>query len=250
MTYRNDNDALNTRKTQLEQQVAELRAAIAKGTEASKNVGDTVKALEEVYAELNAYAQKTTNKRSLPMLPNVYVASPCNVPWESMTGDERVRHCSSCDRNVYDLSSMSTEDAKKVLECDDVCAQFYRRSDGTILTADCPVGVEKKRKNRRKAVVIAATIASTVAASAFAAASMMRRETDEPETCTSSTKPLPNTQTLNVSTQPIPTQHNPTPQNSVDPTPVIQRVIEPVQPPSNEHHMIRGRMRAWPRNGG
>jgi hypothetical protein len=37
----------------------------------------------------------------LPVLDSVQLASPCNEPWEGMVGDERVRHCARCDKNVY-----------------------------------------------------------------------------------------------------------------------------------------------------
>lgn len=34
-------------------------------------------------------------------LKNVSVASPCPLRWEQMIGNERVRHCSECNLNVY-----------------------------------------------------------------------------------------------------------------------------------------------------
>jgi hypothetical protein len=64
-----------------------------------------------------------------------------------MVGDERVRFCKQCSRNVYDLSAMKRVEAERFLEANGVsaCVRLYRRADGTVLTSDCPVGVKKKR---------------------------------------------------------------------------------------------------------
>lgn len=75
----------------------------------------------------------------------VKVASPCRVPWSSMAGDERVKHCRQCKLDVYNLSSMSEDEALDFLAAAEgkerTCILFYRRSDGTIITRDCPKGV-------------------------------------------------------------------------------------------------------------
>src|SRR5262249_7872383 len=59
-----------------------------------------------------------------------------------MTGDERVRFCGLCRKNVYNLSAMSCEAAERLIEerQGQMCALLYRRADGTVLTSDCPVG--------------------------------------------------------------------------------------------------------------
>jgi hypothetical protein len=64
---------------------------------------------------------------------------PCSVPWESMSGGKRVRFCSQCHRHVYNLSAMTRAEAEAfVLEKEGTaCVQFYKRADGTALTADC-----------------------------------------------------------------------------------------------------------------
>ncbi len=236
MSYRNDKQALKDRKEQLETQVAALRAKIRAATDATSLVDNTVKELEEVYAELNQYTGTGGKRRSLPLLQKMYVASPCNVPWDSMRGDDRVRHCGSCDKNVYDLSSLSTEDAEKLLAGGDVCAQFYRRDDGTILTADCPVGVAKKRKTRRKVAVLAATIASTLAAGAMAANAVSRREESDSFEVVDGRFGHSTSQTLNVQVTTKP--------------PVVRPEVDspPQQPHAAEntgqipHGMVRGRM--------
>jgi hypothetical protein len=85
------------------------------------------------------------------MLDNLYLASPCSVPWDSMQGDDRSRVCGGCTRNVYNISDMTKSEAEKFLRCNGTneCMIFYRRQDGTILTDDCPVALRKIRDRYR-----------------------------------------------------------------------------------------------------
>ena len=78
---------------------------------------------------------------------NLRIASPCNESWERMVGDERVRHCDSCQRNVYNLSEMTRKEVEElVLRTEGkMCTRMYRRLDGTVLTRDCPVGLKAVR---------------------------------------------------------------------------------------------------------
>jgi len=72
------------------------------------------------------------------------VASSCPASWEVMSGDDRVRFCSQCKLNVYNLSEMSKSEAEKLLrnhEGDRLCIKLHLRADGTIITQDCPVGI-------------------------------------------------------------------------------------------------------------
>ena len=75
-------------------------------------------------------------------LKNIKVASPCPADWNEMAGDDRKRFCGECRLNVYNLSGMTSYDAENLLRNSEgrLCVRYYQRSDGTILTADCPVG--------------------------------------------------------------------------------------------------------------
>lgn len=87
-------------------------------------------------------------------LANVRVASPCPANWDEMVGDDRKRFCGQCKLNVYNLSGMRQDEAENLLLNAEgrLCVRFYRRTDGSVLTQDCPVGWKAlKRKVSRTA---------------------------------------------------------------------------------------------------
>ncbi len=75
-------------------------------------------------------------------LKNLKIASPCSANWEEMFGNERKRFCGDCKLNVYNLSGMTSFDAENLLNTSEgrVCVRYFQRRDGTVITADCPVG--------------------------------------------------------------------------------------------------------------
>ena len=78
-------------------------------------------------------------------LNNIKIASPCSANWDEMFGNERKRFCGECKLNVYNLSGMTKYDAENLLAASEgrLCVRYFLRSDGTVLTADCPVGWAK-----------------------------------------------------------------------------------------------------------
>ncbi|MEK6703015.1 MAG: hypothetical protein AABZ53_12180 [Planctomycetota bacterium] len=96
------------------------------------------------------------NSISLPLLSQIQIASPCSARWEDMQGDAVTRDCAACKLQVHNLSEMTSEQAEGFLQArlgtGRVCARFYRRADGTILTRDCPVGIALWRKRAGVAV--------------------------------------------------------------------------------------------------
>jgi len=94
-----------------------------------------------------------------------------------MLGDDKVRHCSLCAMNVHNLSAMTREEAEEFVRARQqgrTCIRFYQRSDGTILTRDCPRGLAAARARiARAAGRIAAVLGLTglVAAAAEATGS-------------------------------------------------------------------------------
>jgi hypothetical protein len=73
-------------------------------------------------------------------LDDISIANPCEASWEQMRGDDRVRYCGACRLNVYNLSSMSWDEADALIRQKEglLCVRLYRRADGTVLTRDCP----------------------------------------------------------------------------------------------------------------
>ena len=65
-----------------------------------------------------------------------------------MYGNEGKRFCGDCKLNVYNLSGMTKYDAENLLMTSEgrVCVRYFKRSDGTVLTADCPVGWAKVKE--------------------------------------------------------------------------------------------------------
>ena len=169
--YRNEIDALRERKASLEAEIARLRDQTTRLDELKAREAELSGELAGIDGRLNAGFPK----RGLPLLDQVRVASPCKADWNEMLGDERVRFCLSCEKNVYNLSSMTKDDAESLLRerlGNDLCVRFYQRTDGTILTADCPVGVKKRRRKK-----LALAVAGAGALAAAAATSFMARRT-------------------------------------------------------------------------
>jgi hypothetical protein len=85
------------------------------------------------------------------VLENLRIATPCTADWAEMSGSDKVRFCGLCEKNVYNLSAMTREEAESLVQRKDgrMCVRLYQRHDGTVLTADCPVGVQRERLRQR-----------------------------------------------------------------------------------------------------
>jgi hypothetical protein len=127
--YRNDVEALAARHAALDAEV----------TDRTRQRDEAARLLAEASA-----------RAKLPILDNLRVASPCSMRWNDMTGDDRVRACAKCDKNVFNLSALTREEAEQLLieKNGKLCVRYYQRSDGTILTADCAIGVRNRRRRR------------------------------------------------------------------------------------------------------
>jgi len=100
---------------------------------------------------------------SSSVLDDIRVASPCPARWEEMQGSSSTRFCAQCRHNVHDISAMTRAEAVSLLAgaTKGLCVRYYRRTDGTIMTQDCPVGV---RAIRQRAMVWVRTVAAAVLA--------------------------------------------------------------------------------------
>ncbi|MBY0524857.1 MAG: hypothetical protein K2R98_15740 [Gemmataceae bacterium] len=98
------------------------------------------------------------------ILDDVRIASPCTASWDAMVGSDRVRYCQQCQKNVYNLSNMSRQEAETFIgqRAGRTCVRFYRRADGTMLTQDCPVGLRAIRRVARRSWALIAGGMATV----------------------------------------------------------------------------------------
>lgn len=120
-----------------------------------------------------AYVESSLRTSAASMLERVRIATPCRERWEDMVGDDVVRHCARCRKDVYDLASMTTSEAEALLARDGEtpCVRLRRRRDGRVVTSDCPPPSWSERTGARLAAAGAAAAVAiaggVVAAHAF-----------------------------------------------------------------------------------
>jgi len=123
-----------------------------------------------------------TGRRMTP--GGLRVATPCSADWDSMAGDERVRFCGRCDLHVYNISEMSADEASALIAGAEgrLCARFYRRPDGTVITKDCPVGLVavRARVSRAAGLLFAAALSLLPGTVARAAGAALQGEARKP----------------------------------------------------------------------
>lgn len=112
-------------------------------------------------------------------LQQIRIASPCGESWDSMRGDERMRHCDRCNLNVYNFAAMTAEEALVLLDSagDRLCGRIFRRTDGTVLLRDCPVGLAAVRRKVVRGAALAVVLLLSTAAG-IAGAAITRRGDD------------------------------------------------------------------------
>lgn len=194
MTYRDDADALAARKDSLERELDQAKKKLSETDDLAFRAARMERELAEIEARLRG------EKKRLPMLENIRIASPCTASWDEMKGDERVRFCGHCEKNVFNLSAMTRDEAEALILATNakICVRMYRRTDGTVLTEDCPEGLKKKRRKRLAAALVGGT--AVAAATTFAA--MNRSETHVVQ---GGPMPMHTTTTMPVTTTPIAT---------------------------------------------
>ncbi len=64
------------------------------------------------------------------------IQKPCDADWEEMRGDDKVRRCDACDRDVYAISKMTELEAElRLLNSSDAlpCIRYARDADGSVI---------------------------------------------------------------------------------------------------------------------
>ena len=102
-------------------------------------------------------------KRSLPVFPHnqkelkVQFTTPCDASWNEMQGHKRKRFCGSCQKNVYNLVGLRTEEIRDFM-CrheGQACVRLFMRQDGTVLGSDCKGGLAQKAAHSSKLMLFA-----------------------------------------------------------------------------------------------
>ncbi len=152
MTYRDEQIALDERKAALQRELEQARSTLSAQRDLAERSARMERELVEIEARLRG------EKRRLPMLENIQIASPCHAQWDQMIGDDRVRYCGSCEKNVFNLSAMTRDEAESLIIASGskICVRMYKRTDGTVMTEDCTVGAKKKRRKRLAAALVGA----------------------------------------------------------------------------------------------
>lgn len=94
---------------------------------------------------------------------DIVISSPCSVRWESMSGDEKIRFCGECKKNVHNITNMPPEQVADVLSRrldERLCVFMYRKDNGTVVLDNCPAFLRQKRDKIRAYAVAALLIFS------------------------------------------------------------------------------------------
>jgi hypothetical protein len=116
-------------------------------------------------------------------LSELRVVNKCPASWAAMTGTERVRHCSQCNKNVFNISDMTHAEAVELVRQTEgkVCVRYYQRRDGTILTRDCSVGDRVSLKARLALAAVAGIMGITMTTGCIGASASDATPTTQPQ---------------------------------------------------------------------
>ncbi|HEY5923148.1 MAG TPA: hypothetical protein VIV11_15825 [Kofleriaceae bacterium] len=145
MSYRDDLAALEARVESLHR-------------EANEKVEELDRA-----QQLVAEARRRVRTRVL----DAELATPCAANWDDMKGNDRVRHCGQCKKNVYNFAALTREQIERLVHLNEgkLCVRFFVRADGTMVTKDCKLDIHVRKRK-----LVAELGAAAVAAGALAAA--------------------------------------------------------------------------------
>ena len=101
----------------------------------------------------------------LTFLDSIEVGSPCSESWNEMQGNEQIRFCSHCAKDVHNLSEMTRKKARKIVAQSNggVCVRYIRRPDGRIQTIKNTLHQITRQTGIAAGVLGASLAASTLA---------------------------------------------------------------------------------------
>ena len=98
-------------------------------------------------------------------LDSIDVPKPCTANWDEMTGNDKKRFCTSCEKDVYNLSGMPRREARKLVarSAGKICVRYARLPNGKVYTTDQKL----HQISRRTSTIAAGVIATTLSLSAM-----------------------------------------------------------------------------------
>lgn len=98
-------------------------------------------------------------------LDSVDVKSPCNESWDEMFGNDEVRFCSHCAKNVHNLSAMTKKKAEELVKKSEgkLCVRYIKTPEGKLITASPTL-----TKITRRATIAASVLATSLTLSTMA----------------------------------------------------------------------------------
>lgn len=98
-------------------------------------------------------------------LDRLDVKTPCEESWGEMSGNDEVRFCSHCSKNVHDLSSMTQARAEKLVKESNgqLCVRYAKDNSGKVITAS-----SRQTQIRRQATAAAGALTASLMLSSFA----------------------------------------------------------------------------------
>jgi hypothetical protein len=94
------------------------------------------------------------------LIASLRIATPCPVAWSSMRGDDFVRFCDRCQKNVYNVATLGPAETISLIKRKEgpACLLLTRRADGTVVTGDCWSQLRRARKRGLVALALAAPV--------------------------------------------------------------------------------------------
>lgn len=94
------------------------------------------------------------------LLNSISVKVPCTESWDEMIGNNEVRFCSHCAKNVHNLSAMTRAKAEKLVKDSNgkLCVRYVKTPQGNLITNASSKFTQIKRRTVMAAGVLTASL--------------------------------------------------------------------------------------------
>lgn len=96
---------------------------------------------------------------------DINIETPCGQDWQSMKPGDRKRFCGECKKHVHDLSSMTQNEAREVLQSrptEGLCVRYLYDANGDVVFRGAPMPASFL--SRAKRIAAAAALPMSLAA--------------------------------------------------------------------------------------